>query len=197
MGLLNIGATQSQDGFDALAHHWDVVRERAEHYGQPEPDRDKWRLVGLMHIAETKEQAYRDVEYAIEAWFRYFQKTAAFPQMAVEGGDVKEMIDFINEAGIGAIGTPDDARAQVQRLAEQSGGFGAMLLRARVGQPGGDPALLGAHRQNVVPHFQGTTWGGRSHAELTQAAKERAGLRRDEFAATQLSAVEHMTKKYA
>ena len=48
--------------------------------------------------------------------------------MAVEGGDVKEMIDFINEAGIGAIGTVEDARAQVQRLWDQSGGFGAMLL---------------------------------------------------------------------
>ena len=198
VGLLNIGATLSQDGFDALAHHWDVVKERAEHYGQPEPDREKWRLVGLMHIAETREQAYRDVEYGIESWFRYFQKTAAFPQMAVEGGDVKEMIDFINEAGVGAIGTPEDAKAQVQRLADQSGGFGAMLL---LGHEWANPEATRRSweliAQNVVPHFQGTTWGGRSHAESTQGAKERAGLRRDEFAATQLSAVEHMTKKYA
>ena len=37
-------------------------------------------------LAETREQAYRDVEYGIEQWFRYFQKVAAFPQMAVEGG---------------------------------------------------------------------------------------------------------------
>ena len=127
-GLLSIGATLTQDGFDALAHHWSVVEERAAHFGQPTPDRSGWRLVGLMHIAETREQAYRDVEFGIEEWFRYFQKTAAFPQMAVEGGDVKEMIDFVNEAGIGAIGTPEDGRAQVQRLADQSGGFGAMLL---------------------------------------------------------------------
>ena len=52
-----------------------------------------------MHIAETREQAYSDVEYGIEQWFRYFQKVAAFPQMAVEGGDVREMIDFVNESG--------------------------------------------------------------------------------------------------
>ena len=73
-----------------------------------------------MHIAETREQAYRDVEYGIEQWFRYFQKVAAFPQMAVEGGDVKEMIDFVNTAGIGAIGTVEDAAAQVQKLVDQS-----------------------------------------------------------------------------
>ena len=198
VGLLSIGATLTQDGFDALAHHWSVVEERAQHYGQPTPDRSKWRLVGLMHIAETKEQAYREVEYGIESWFRYFQKTAAFPQMAVEGGDVKEMIDFINEAGIGAIGTPDDAKAQVQRLADQSGGFGAMLL---LGHEWANPEATKRSwellAQNVLPHFQGATWGGRTHAESTQAAKERAGLRRDEFAATQLQAVDHMTKKYA
>jgi alkanesulfonate monooxygenase SsuD/methylene tetrahydromethanopterin reductase-like flavin-dependent oxidoreductase (luciferase family) len=98
VGLLSIGATLTKEGLDALAHHWNVVEERAAHYGQTANRRD-WRLVGLMHIAETREQAYREVEYGIAAWFRYFQKVAAFPQMAVEGGDVKEMIDFINEAG--------------------------------------------------------------------------------------------------
>ena len=49
-------------------------------------DRDQWRLVGLMHIAETREKAYRDVEFGIEQWFHYFQAVAAFPQMAVGGG---------------------------------------------------------------------------------------------------------------
>src|SRR3712207_9487384 len=103
-----------------------------------------------MHVAETREQAYADVQFGIETWFRYFQKTAAFPQMAVEGGDVKEMIDFINEAGIGAIGTVEDARAQVQRLWDQSnGGVGAMLL---LGPEGGDPPGARRGSQLLAPH---------------------------------------------
>ena len=193
-GLLSIGATLTQEGFDALAHHWGVVEERAAHHGQPAPDRAGWRLVGLMHVAETREQAYRDVEFGIEEWFRYFQKTAAFPQMAVEGGDVKEMIDFINDAGIGAIGTPEDARAQVQRLHDQSGGFGAMLLLAHEwANPEATRRSWELVAQHVMPHFQGS---GRTHAESTLAAKARATETREAHAATQLSAVEHMTKKY-
>src|SRR6476661_5250913 len=83
---------------------FDVVEERAAHFGQPTPDRSGWRLVGLMHIAETREQAYKDVEFGIAHWFDYFQHVAAFPQMAVgDSADVKGMIDFINEAGVGAI----------------------------------------------------------------------------------------------
>ena len=193
VGLLSIGATLTKDGFDALAHHWNVVEERAAHYGQTVSRRD-WRLVGLMHIAETREQAYREVQYGIETWFRYFQKTAAFPQMAVEGGDVKEMIDFINEAGVGAIGTVEDARAQVQRLWDQSGGFGCMLL---LGHEWANPEATKRSweliAQHVMPHFQG---GSVSHAQQTLNAKEHAMGKREDYAAQQLQAVATMTERY-
>lgn len=179
VGLLSIGATLTQDGFDALAHH-----------GQPTPDRGKWRLVGLMHVAETREQAYREVEYGIEHWFRYFQKVAAFPQMAVAGGDVKEMIDFINDAGIGAIGTVEDAKAQVRKLVDQSGGFGAFLL---LGHEWADPTATKRSyeliAQHVMPEFQGQAAG-------TLAAKDRASSTRDKHAQSQLDAVDTMTKRY-
>ncbi|GEL19187.1 LLM class flavin-dependent oxidoreductase [Pseudonocardia asaccharolytica] len=191
VGLLSIGATLTQDGFDALAHHWNVVEERAAHHGQPTPDRSGWRLVGLMHIAETREQAYKDVEFGIEQWFRYFQKVAAFPQMAVEGGNLKEMIDFVNEAGIGAIGTVEDARAQVQRLVDQSnGGFGAMLLMAHDwANPEATKRSFELIAQQVFPHFQG-------QAEPTLAAKQRAEQTREAHAATQMTAVQVMTERY-
>ena len=35
-------------------------------------DRAKWRLVGPMHLAETKEQAIKDVEYGIVPFSHYF-----------------------------------------------------------------------------------------------------------------------------
>jgi limonene 1,2-monooxygenase len=193
IGLLSIGATLSKEGFDALAHHWNVVEERAAHFGQTASRRD-WRLVGLMHVAETREQAYADVQFGIEAWFRYFQKTAAFPQMAVEGGDAKEMIDFINEAGIGAIGTVEDARAQVQRLWDQSGGFGCMLL---LGHEWANPQATKRSweliAQHVMPHFQG---GEVSHAQRTLDAKQQATEKREDYAAAQMQAVATMTERY-
>ncbi len=193
IGLLSVGATLSKEGFDALAHHWSVVEERAAHHGQT-PSRRDWRLVGLMHVAETREQAYADVQYGIETWFRYFQKTAAFPQMAVEGGDAKEMIDFINEAGIGAIGTVEDARAQVQKLWDQSGGFGCMLL---LGHEWANPQATKRSweliAQHVMPHFQG---GEVSHAQQTLNAKAHATGRREDYAAAQLQAVATMTDRY-
>jgi len=189
VGLLSIGATLTEAGFDALAHHWSVVEERAATYGQ-DVDRSKWRLVGLTHVAETREQAYRDVEYGIEQWFRYFQKVAAFPQMAVEGGDVREMIDFVNTSGIGAIGTVDDAGAQVEKLVNQSGGFGAMLLLAHEwANPEATKRSYELIAQHVMPAFQG-------QAHSTLDAKARATDTREGLADQQMQAVAHMTEKY-
>src|SRR5205085_355126 len=68
LGLLSIGATLTEAGFDALAHHWNVMEERAQTFGT-QVDRAQWRLVGLVHVAQTRERAYRDVEYGIEQWF--------------------------------------------------------------------------------------------------------------------------------
>lgn len=193
IGLLSIGATLTQDGFDALAHHWNVVQERAAHYGQTAARHD-WRLVGPMHVAETREQAYRDVEYGIETWFRYFQQTAAFPQMAVEGGDLKEMIDFVNESGVGAIGTAEDARAQVQRLWDQSGGFGCMLLLGHEwANPQATKRSYELIAQHVMPHFQG---GAISHAQQTLDAKQQAREKREGYAAAQMQAVATMSERY-
>ena len=189
IGLLSIGATLTKEGFDALAHHWSVMEERAATHGTS-VDRASWRLVGLMHVAETREQAYREVEHGIEQWFRYFQKVAAFPQMAVEGGDVREMIEFINEAGVGAIGTPDDAAAQVQRLVDQSGGFGAMLLLAHEwANPQATRRSYELIAQHVLPRFQG-------QAQATLDAKARATQSRSGHAEQQVAAVAHMTEKY-
>jgi limonene 1,2-monooxygenase len=189
VGLLSIGATLTEAGFDALAHHWNVMEERAATFGTV-VDREAWRLVGLMHVAETREEAIREVEYGIEQWFRYFQKVAAFPQMAVEGGDVREMIDFVRESGIGAIGTVEDAAEQVQRLVDQSGGFGAMLLLAHEwANPEATARSYELIAQHVMPLFQ-------DQASSTLAAKARATDTREGHAEAQNQAVAHMTEKY-
>jgi limonene 1,2-monooxygenase len=190
VGLLSIGATMTEAGFDALAHHWNVMEEQAQTYGTT-VDRSAWRLVGLMHVAETREQAYRDVEYGIEQWVHYFQDVAAFPQMAVEGGNLREMIDWVNTSGVGAIGTVEDAIAQVERLTNQSKGFGAMLLLAHEwANPAATQRSFELIAQHVIPAFQG-------QAHSTLAAKERAMATRPGYAEQQLTAVAHMTDKYA
>ena len=188
VGLLSIGATTAA-GFDALALHWDVMEQQARHH-HTQVDRNKWRLVGLVHCAETMDQAYRDVEYGIEQWFNYFQAVAAFPQMAMPGNNVKEMISFINDSGFGAIGTPDMVNAQIQRLWKQSnGGFGAYLLLAH------NWANFDATRKSydLMARHVFPVWQGQ---QATLGATERARASRPELAAIHAKAVEDATTRF-
>ena len=189
-GLLSIGATTAA-GFDVLGLHWDVMEERSAHYGAT-VDRNDWRLVGLMHLAETREQAYKDVEHGIGQWFDYFQHTAAFPQMAVgDGTSVREFIDFVNNTGLGTIGTPDDACEQIDRLVKQSsGGFGAYLQLAHDwANPAAKFRSFDLFARHVAPEFQG-------QAHSTRDAKARARAARPVLAESNIAAVEHATAVY-
>jgi len=95
LGLLSIGAT-AEGGFDLLAHHWDVMEQRAAEFGQ-RADRAKWRLVGPMHIAETKEQAIEDVKFGLDDWCHYTQKILAVPHFRAAGETFEERIEWVNE----------------------------------------------------------------------------------------------------
>ena len=189
IGLLSIGATTAA-GFDALALHWDVMEEQALHY-KTKVERNKWRLVGLVHCAESIDQACRDVEYGIAQWFEYFQAVAAFPQMTMPGNNVKEMISFINDSGFGAIGTPDMVNAQIDRLWKQSqGGFGAYLTLAH------NWANFDATRKSyeLMARHVHPVWQGQ---QATQGAADRARAARPELADIHSKAVEAATQRFA
>ena len=66
VGLLSIGAT-STGGFNALAMNWQICSDRATEFGH-EAQRNAWRLVGPMHIAETKEKARENVRFGLANW---------------------------------------------------------------------------------------------------------------------------------
>lgn len=121
MGLLSLGAT-SVAGFNALAANWKIAEETASEHGH-KLDRSRWRCVGPMHIAETREQAMKEVQWGFYRWLDYYQHVATLP-LAPEGMDpLQAMID----SGFAVIGTPDDAIEQIERIIETSGGFGTFL----------------------------------------------------------------------
>tara|TARA_R110002072_G_scaffold1598_3_gene13555 strand:+ start:12682 stop:13866 length:1185 start_codon:yes stop_codon:yes gene_type:complete len=125
LGLLSIGATTA-GGFNALASNWEIYERKAKEQ-EHIVDRKRWSLVGPMHIAETREQAFDNVRYGLPDWIRYFQDVAALP-IAPQGSS--DPAQALVESGMAVIGTPDDAIAQLKRLQEESGGFGAFLQMA-------------------------------------------------------------------
>ncbi len=190
IGVLSIGATM-QIGADVLALHYDVWNDMATEHGNT-ADRADWRLVGLMHIAETKEQAMRDVEHGIEHWFDYLQGTAAAPQFVPQGDTLQERIAWVNESGVGAIGTAEDCIKQIESLWKQSGGFGGYLCMDHdFANPQAKFRSYELLAQRVMPHFQGNTF-----ARLNDAVV-RAQAVREKLNAEQADALAAWTEKHA
>jgi limonene 1,2-monooxygenase len=152
VGLLSIAAT-NPIGFEMLAGHWSVMEEQAAEHGTT-VSRDQWRMMGPIHLAETEGEAIDNCRYRLERVFDYLAHVV--PTSPIEATDYEGRVKEMNTNGFAVIGTPDMAVAQIQRLLDQSGGFGCFLMF------GGDvadfPATLRSYElfaQYVMPHFQG------------------------------------------
>jgi limonene 1,2-monooxygenase len=189
VGLMSVGATAA-GGFDALALHWDVMEERGAQFGHA-PDRSKWRLCGPMHLAETKEQAIEDVRYGLDDWCDYTQDVLAAPHFRAVGKSFEERIEWINESGLGVIGTVDDAIAQIERLQAQSGGFGSYLLIHQ--EWARHAATLKSYElfaDFVTPKFQGS-------ADRLLESRDYAVSRWTELDERQANAIAQATERHA
>ena len=123
LNMLSIGATSS-GGFNALAANWKIAEDAAQEFGQT-VNRAGWRLLGPVHVAETREKALENIRYGLDRWVEYMSEAAAIPLAPPPGVDAAQnLVDM----GFAVIGTPDDFVAQVQRLAAQAGSFGTFLI---------------------------------------------------------------------
>ncbi len=189
VGLLSIGATQS-GGFNALSSNWAIAEDKARDSGKS-MNRDGWRLVGPMHVAETREQARADVRFGLENWLYYFREVAALPLAPQDGTDP---VDALIASGMAVIGTPEDAIAQIERLQQQSGGFGAFLMMDH------NWANWDAKRKSyemiaryVAPKFQGLNEN--REASLKWAAENRPRFMGEAMAAVGMRVAQHIQEK--
>jgi limonene 1,2-monooxygenase len=124
-GMLCVAATQA-GGYDALGINWKIANDTAAANGKA-MDPSRLRLVGPVHIAPTREEAWANVEFGAREWLKYMSSINPAGMMMQRDGDpLKHMVDD----GVAVIGTPDDAIAQIGRLRAKQGDFGVFLQLA-------------------------------------------------------------------
>ncbi|HKM99333.1 MAG TPA: LLM class flavin-dependent oxidoreductase [Candidatus Binataceae bacterium] len=128
IGVLSV-ASYSEEGLQALPTQWNFGETSAKEYGQ-KIDRNEWRIVVPFHLAESKEQALREIGAGLKRWQNeYIVGILGTPQR-VPFDDGYEAAKRMTEFGGAIIGTPDDAIGKLERLQELSGGFGTILCFA-------------------------------------------------------------------
>jgi limonene 1,2-monooxygenase len=164
VGVLSL-SSYSEAGLNAIPTQWAFCEKAAAEAGRPPPDRSQWRLVSPFHLADSREEAIRDIEDGILSWYNdYFLHVFQAPgqEPAPTGrAQAERMMAY----GGAVFGTPDDAIAHIKRLQELSGGFGGFLGFANEWTT--REKTLRSYElmaRYVMPQFQGSTaWIDRSH----------------------------------
>ncbi|WP_037038934.1 LLM class flavin-dependent oxidoreductase [Pseudonocardia halophobica] len=176
--LLSLSMSAAAEGFAAIGNAWSVVEEQAAAAGQPVPDRSTWRVLGQLHLAPTREQAIEDCTYGLRDFANYFGGGGAGFVPLSDGGDPASITDrdFVEQyaaSGRAMIGTPDDAIAYIEKLLDQSGGFGTFL---QLGHDWASPtATIESYRlfaRHVIPHFKGRLSAPKASHDWAVAKKE-------------------------
>lgn len=170
-GVLSFGLPR------ASKDYWAIAEDYAEQYGNT-VDRGQWRLVIPVHIAESREEAWRQCESgAVEFQAGYREDTLGIPR-GFEGPRDKVARELV-ERDAWCIGDPDDLAALIRRLQVQSGGFGGFMV-----QPvdwATREEVLKSHEliaRYVMPQFQGSLAGLQaSQADVARVAAKHQDTR--------------------
>jgi limonene 1,2-monooxygenase len=122
--MLCVAATQVA-GYDALGINWKIANDVAAENGR-KMDPERLRLVGPVHIAPTREQAFKNIEFGFKKWQTYFNSINPAGTLQPEMQTPESLV----EQGVIVVGTPDDAITQLRRVQAKQGEFGCFLQLA-------------------------------------------------------------------
>ena len=165
------------------AEQWQKVEAIAAKHGK-KTSRDNWRIATCVYLAESREEAWCDVEASIGRDMQYFAAIGLKgPYEAYPGQPLSEITprsgadrrDWI-------IGTPDDAIAQIERMQAETGGFGGLMLTTH--EWVGTDKMRRSYElfaRYVMPHFRGHTAGYQDEWRRIQETVANGGFQLDGF----------------
>ena len=185
IGLLSLGGT-SNEALAAHAENWRRCEEAALEYNQ-KVNRKNWRIVTLMHIAETREKAEKNIAFGLDKFSGYFRDIAPTP---IVPPGVEDPLKYLRDSRMAVIGTPQDAIEHIERLLKGSGGFGVLLELAH------DWADWEQTQKNyelmsryVIPHFQ-------SSMKVRSEAYKNVAANREKYVGAVNEAISNETSRY-
>ena len=156
VGLLSLTSTPGGvQRKNTLADFWNMVEESAAKNNR-KVDRNEWRLVLHVHLADTKAEAIEQVRIGASKYQNdYFANTIGHD--LDYDGPIENIVDDKVEKGVWVVGTPDDLIAKINDLEKESGGIGGIMFQ--VTEWGTREQVLHSYEliaRYVIPQFNGS-----------------------------------------
>jgi len=168
---------------------WAIAEESAAEHGKT-MNRHDWRLVLPVHLAETRKEALDDVRMGSAQYLREYSE-GTNGRKPVFDGPMDKVVDNMRDSGAWIVGTPDDCIEAINKLQEQSGGFGGFLVQT-VDWTTREKMLHSYEllARYVMPHFQGTV-------AAPIASNKWAASRQETLVAGRVRALDRARQVYA
>jgi limonene 1,2-monooxygenase len=186
-GLLVLGGI-SDKALAAQAENWKICEETAEANNQT-VERRQWRITVMTHLAETKEQALKDMDFGLQNWVDYSHHVLPASPFQNDGEDP---LKWGMENKLLIVGTPEDAIKEIERAREMAGGFGTFLFFGHNFVPWeATKRSYELAARYVFPHFKNTnvlrqesydiahSGHGKLQADFMQAVDKASGAYKD------------------
>ena len=184
LSMICVAAT-NPFGYDALASNWQIANDVAAEHGRS-MDPNRLRLVGPMHLAETRQKAFENARWGFERYLGYLNNNQ--PRFIVPKG--QDPLEWFVENKYGVCGTPDDAIALIERLQAKQGDFGVFLQQAHNWADfKATKRSYELYARYVMPHFTDAN-------RPREASFQWCGDNRDEFSAKRQAAAKAMFDKH-
>jgi limonene 1,2-monooxygenase len=168
-GLLVLGGI-SDKALAAQAENWRICEETAAANNQT-VERRQWRITVMTHLAETKEQALKDMEFGLQKWVDYSHHVLPASPFPKDGSDP---LKWGMESKLLIVGTPEDAIKEIERAQEIAGGFGTFLFFGHNFVPW--EAAKRSYElaaRYVFPHFKNTNVPRQESYDIARAGHDK------------------------
>jgi len=177
VGVISLSFAKSTGGAVDLASQWRIAEEEADRCGT-RVDRAEWRIAIPMFLAESRSEAFASAREGAAAFLLDYTDGVTGRPAPVPGPREK-VIEQMAERGSWVVGTPDDAIAAIERLLEETEGFGGIAVWGH--EWAGREAILRSHElfvREVAPRFTGALEGILSSRDVAVARRHESRERR-------------------
>jgi limonene 1,2-monooxygenase len=127
VGVLTMDVPRGKDA-SAMGEFWSIAEETAARNGKT-MERNEWRVVLHVHLAESREEALRQIRHRAGRYRKEYSE-ATTGSAPPSDFTVDEVAEHLASQGAWCIGTPEDLIAKIEELQHYTGGFGGLMVQA-------------------------------------------------------------------
>ena len=130
ISTVSFGAPRPGHPRPDMKTQWKYAEESAAEHGKT-VDRRNWRITIPVYVAQTRKEALDDVREGFDRWVYGYWHDIRGLDVSIPGAGRSTALEASIDMGAAIVGSVDDCVEGIEKLREETGGFGTLLVYAQ------------------------------------------------------------------